>query len=206
MAKINEITGRLSGVIGPVVLVNSKNGQYIRSKGTNKKKKSEAQLRQCDKLRLASQFLRPLAKVLKRLYVEPMAKRNYQQAALSQAMRQAIDANGELVPSKVLISRGTLAQIEGLTMEMEDKQLVLSWTDNSQAAGANANDQLVVVIYRSIYPLVYDFFTDTTRIQGNCTLDLSHLQQGTYLVYVTFLDAKGEQVSNSCHAGSLELN
>lgn len=206
MATINEINGKLSGTIGPVVMVNGKYGQYIRAKGISKKAKTEAQLRQCDKMRRAAQFLQPLATVMKRLYVEPMGKRNYQQAALSQAMLQAIDENGELVPSKVLISRGTLAQISGMTMRMESDRLVLSWTDNSQAAGANADDRLVAVLYKPELSTVIDFFTDATRRQGSCNLDISKCTKGEYLIYACFLAANDMLVSNSCYVGKITKN
>lgn len=203
MARIDEVTGKLSGAVGPVVLVNGKSGQIVRSKITSNKSKSEAQLRQRAKMQAASSFLRPLAEVLKRLYVEPVGKSNYQQAALSQAMRQAIGENGDLVPERVLISRGTMAQPQDMRMEAEDDSLALSWTDNSHVGGANANDRLVVVLYDPELMYVYDFFTETTRCQGTCRLDVSRCKKGDYLVYATFVAAKGNSVSNSCYVALL---
>ena len=201
MARINENTGRLSGLVGPVVLVNGKNGQYLRSKITTNKSKTEAQLRQREKMRQASLFLKPLAEVLKQLYVEPVGRSNYQQAALSQAMRQAIDEEGKVVAERVLISRGTLAQPQDMRMEREGDELVLAWTDNSHTGGANADDRLVVVLYNPDCPDVCPYFTDATRSQGSCRLGLGKFKKGDYLVYATFVAAKGKQVSNSCYLG-----
>ena len=200
MARIDETTGRLSGLVGPVVLVNGKNGQYMRSKIATNKSKTEAQLRQREKMRQATLFLRPLAEVLKQLYVEPVGKSNYQQAALSQVMRQAIDEEGILVAERVLISRGTLAQPQDMRMEMDGNELIIAWTDNSHTGGANANDRLVVVLYEPEIENVCSFFTTTTRSQGSCRLAIGNLK-GEHLVYATFIAAKGNAVSNSCFVG-----
>lgn len=203
MAKVNEITGRLSGAIGPVVMVEGKTGPYMRSKCTTNKSKSEAQLRQRDKMRQASLFLKPLAEVLKRLYVEPVGRSNYQQAALSQVMRQAIDEEGALVAERVLISRGTLAQPQDMKMVMGEEEITLTWSDNSHAAGANANDRLVVVLYNCEFEDVLPFFTDTTRSEGLCSIAVGKLKKGEYLVYATFIAAKCDAVSNSCFMGTI---
>ena len=200
MARIDENTGRLSGLVGPVVLVNGKNGQYLRSKITTNKSKTEAQLRQREKMREASLFLKPLAEVLKQLYVEPVGRSNYQQAALSQTMRQAVDEEGTLVAERVLVSRGTLAQPQDMRMEMDGNELIIAWTDNSHTGGANANDRLVVVLYEPEIEDVCSSFTDTTRSQGSCRLAIGNLK-GEYLVYATFIATKGNAVSNSCFVG-----
>ena len=203
MARLNENTGRFSGLIGPVVMVEGKTGPYLRSKCINNNSKTEAQLRQRAKMKVASSFLKPLAEVLKRLYIEPVGRSNYQQAALSQTMRQAIDDEGKLVPERVLVSRGTLAQPQDMQMEVGEKCLTLSWTDNSHTGGANADDRLVVVLYHPRLPHVIDFFTDSTRCQGSCCLDISECKKGEYLVYATFVEAKDRQVSNSCFVGAI---
>lgn len=198
MARLNENTGRFSGLIGPVVMVEGRTGPYLRSKCATNTSKTEAQLRQRDKMRKASQFLKPLAEVLKLLYVEPQGKSNYQQAALSQAMRQAIDEDGNLVRERVLVSRGTLAQPHDMRMEVGEEELLLAWTDNSHTAGANADDRLVVVLYNPSLPDARCFVTETTRRQGTCRIALEKMKKGDYLVYATFLAANGKQVSNSC--------
>ena len=101
MAKIDETTGKLSGLVGPVVLIDGKQGRIVRSKAVSSNRKTEAQLRQREKMRQASLFLKPLAEVLKQLYVEPVGRSNYQQAALSQAMRQAIDEEGKVTIDEI---------------------------------------------------------------------------------------------------------
>ena len=201
MAKIDETTGKLSGLVGPVVLIDGKQGRIVRSKAVPSNHKTEAQLRQREKMRQASLFLKPLAEVLKHLYVEPVGRSNYQQAALSQTMRQAVDEEGTLVAERVLISRGTLAQPQDMRMEREGNELALAWTDNSHTGGANADDRLVVVLYNPDCPDVCPYFTDTTRSQGSCRLALGKFKKGDYLVYATFVAAKGKQVSNSCYLG-----
>lgn len=138
--------------------------------------------------------------MLKQLYVEPVGKSNYQQAALSQVMHQAIDEGGNLVAERVLISRGTLAQPQDMRVEMDENELIIAWTDNSHMGGANANDRLVVVLYEPEIENVCSFFTTTTRSQGSCRLAIGNLK-GEHLVYATFIAAKGNAVSNSCFVG-----
>lgn len=204
MAKANLFSGMISGKLGKVVIVNGKNGVYVRSLPTPNDRKSEGQLKQRSKMQQANAFLKPLKDFLKLAFVERKPNQNPYQAATSSLMRTAFQ-EGELSYTHVRICEGSLCPPQKASVSISDHVAVFRWDDNSGEIAAKDSDKAVVLLYDPIKESAFWEVKKETRKDKYCLQMLDNSITGTYHAYLAFTNKKEDRISNSLYLGSVQI-
>lgn len=203
MGTIDEsILGNIRGKVGPVVGSTWNGVNYVRTLADRyQDPKTARQLRQRARFKAVIRFLTPLAKFVHIGFRQHGPRQSAYSAATSYLLRQALreeDEHVEIDYQRALVSRGCLAAAAGAKVEQTDNLLTFTWTDNSQQANAAGDDVAMVLAYNPVRAeAVYD--TEAAcRADGTATLPLPAGWAGELpVVYLSFRQARGEEVSNS---------
>ena len=202
MAKVNIFNGTISGKLGKMVLVNGKNGVYMRSMPTPNDRKSEGQLRQRSKMQQANAFLKPLKDFLKIAFLERRPTQNPYQAATSSLMRSAF-LDQEFDYGHVRITEGSLCPPKKASVSLSDHVVIFRWDDNSGDIAAKDNDHAVVLIYSPEQQLAFWEIKKETRKEKYCLQLLDNSLIGDFQVYMAFINKKQDKISNSEYLGQI---
>ena len=204
MAKINLFSGMISGKLGKMVIVNGKNGVYVRSLPTSNDRKSEGQLKQRSKMQQANSFLKPLKDFLKIAFVERKPNQNPYQAATSCLLRTAF-IEETLDYSHVRISEGSLCPPQKGSVSISDHVAIFRWNDNSGEIAAKDSDKAVVLLYSPQQETAIWEIKKETRKDKYCLLLLDNNTEGTFYAYMAFLNKKEDKISNSVYLGEVQV-
>lgn len=208
MASIsNGILGTVSGRIGPVTSY-MRNGRNIIRTASNKGvvKNTTARLAQREKIAICNTFTGAFTGTGFFNITFPAyghSGTGYNRATGS-LMNLAITGNypgQSLAWPKVLIARGPLPCAENVTVAMAGgSNCAFTWTDNSNEGTARASDKVILCAYsisagKSIFSL-----NAGTRKTGDAVLDISKLENGPVVTWLTFINDKGD-VADSVFAG-----
>ena len=209
--------GELSGKVGELVFKKGKNGAYISMvPSPTKKKPSVLQERQRLKMTTVMDFLKPLKRLLQEAYFPFASNASGFHAAKSYYLREVVMPVNETFsidypkapvtfgdlrpPANVQLTAGNTPS----TNSVGDKQLHLSWTNNSDQAMAYPDDVLIVVTHipeRSITNIRYDL---AVRAQGKATLQLGMYAPGAVThVWLGFYRPQEQRASMSTYAGKV---
>jgi hypothetical protein len=202
MAKVNLWNGMLSGKLGQMVIVNGKNGVYVRSLPTPNDRKSEGQLKQRSKMQQANAFLKPLKAFLPLGFVERKPNLNPYQAATSCLMRTAFEQDG-FTPARARVSEGSLCPPQKPSIRISDHVAVFRWENNSGDIDAKESDRAVVMLYSPEQAIaLWEIKKETRKDQYGLLLLDTHLQ-GTFHAYMAFTNNKENRISNSIYLGEV---
>lgn len=204
MAKVNLFNGMISGKVGKMVIVNGKNGVYVRSLPTPNDKKSEGQLKQRSKMQQANSFLKPLKDFLKVAFVERKPNQNPYQAATSSLMRTAF-AEETLDYTHVRITEGSLCPPQKASVSISDHVAIFRWEDNSSEIAAKDSDKAVVLLYSPQQQTAIWETKKETRKDKYCLQLLDNGLEGNFLAYMAFTNKKEDKISNSVFLGEIVL-
>ncbi len=204
MAKVNLFNGLISGKLGQMVIVNGKNGVYVRSLPTPNDRKSEGQLKQRSKMQQANAFLKPLKGFLATAFVERKDNQNPYQAATSSLMRTAFEGE-TLRYSQVRICEGTLCPPKKGSVSLSDHVAIFRWDNNSGEIAAKDNDKAVVLLYSPEQQLAVWEVKKETRKDKYCLQLLDNSLTGPFQVYMAFTNNKEDKISNSEYLGEIVL-
>lgn len=177
MARLKtNILGGGSGKVGNVVMYERNGTACIRSMPSSyKDKKSDAQLRQRQKMNLIHQFLRPFKQLLHFTFFEANTGRSAYQSAQSYNLKQAISGdypNQYLNKSKALLAKGSIEEPDHIQIEMEQNKAMITWSNESLPDGARWDDTLVVMWGNGQGEADY-IFTGVRRSAGSYTINFS---------------------------------
>ncbi|MCR5014286.1 MAG: DUF6266 family protein [Bacteroidales bacterium] len=204
MAKVNLFSGMISGKIGKMVVVNGKNGVYVRSLPTPNDKKSEGQLKQRSKMQQANAFLKPLKDFLKLAFVERKPNQNAYQAATSSLMRTAFTEE-TLDYGHVRISEGSLCPAKKGSVSVSDHVAIFRWEDNSDEIAAKDNDKAVVLLYDPQQEVAFWEVKKETRKDKYCLQLIDNDLTGEFIAYLAFTNKKEDRISNSLYLGTIQV-
>jgi len=204
MAKVNLFSGMISGKIGKMVVVNGKNGVYVRSLPTPNDKKSEGQLKQRSKMQQANAFLKPLKEFLKLAFVERKPNQNAYQAATSSLMRTAF-TDETLDYTHVRISEGSLCPAKKGSVSISDHVAIFRWEDNSEEIAAKDNDKAVVLLYDPQQEIAFWEVKKETRKDKYCLQIIDNDLTGEFIAYLAFTNKKEDRISNSLYLGKIQV-
>lgn len=204
MAKVNLFSGMISGKLGKVVVVNGKNGVYVRSLPTPNDKKSEGQLKQRSKMQQANAFLKPLKDFLGLAFVERKHTQNAYQAATSSLMRTAFEGE-TLRYNHVRICEGSLCPPKKASVSISDHVAIFRWENNSGEIAARDSDKAVVMVYSPEQQIAVWEAKKETRKDQYCLLLLDNSLTGPFQAYMAFTNSKGDKISNSEYLGEIIL-
>ena len=204
MAKVNLWNGMLSGKLGQMVVVNGKNGVYVRSLPTPNDRKSEGQLKQRSKMQQANAFLKPLKSFLPLGFVERKAHLNPYQAATSSLMRNAFD--GERFDyAHTRVSEGSLCPPQRPSIRVSDHVAIFRWENNTGEIEAKESDRAVVLLYSPEQSIALWEVKKETRKDQYGLLLLDNDLTGTFHAYMAFTNGKENRISNSVYLGQIVL-
>lgn len=202
MAKVNLLNGLLSGKLGQMVIVNGKNGVYVRSLPTPNDRKSEGQLKQRGKMQQANAFLKPLKGFLALGFVERKANLNPYQAATSSLMRSAFDGD-RFDYAHARVSEGSLCPPQRPSIRVSDHVAIFRWENNTGEIDAKESDRAVVMLYSPEQAIALWEVKKETRKDQYGLLLLDNDLQGTFHAYMAFTNAKQNRISNSVYLGEV---
>ena len=204
------ILGGFSGKVGTVVGGSWKGIAYMRSLPQKvKNPRTDGQMSQRSKFALALGILKPMTPFLRtgwKLYAHKQTPMN---AAMSYTLANAISGaypDYEIDPSKVLVSRGSLATAANAATTAAGGSIEFSWDDNSGVGSAKQTDKALIAVLNTAKG---EAITDTAgaeRTTGTQTVTLPADWFGdTVEVYLGFISEDGKEVANSVYLGSVAI-
>ncbi|RYG15944.1 MAG: hypothetical protein EOO07_14270, partial [Chitinophagaceae bacterium] len=202
MGRYNKgILGSFSGSVGPVVGINYRGADVLRSKPKlSAKPPTDKQLAQREKFALAMQFLNPAKELLNTYYGLPEGTKSRYNLAVSYHLTEALFyANKvfDIAFDKVMYAKGTLLPAENLqASRLPNNSLLLTWNNNTHQAGCKPTDQLMVVAYEPEAKAYAFFMKIASRTETEVTLQLP-TQWNDKLVHLYGFMAAENSKSNS---------
>ena len=107
----------------------------------------------------------------------------------------------------VLLSRGDLPNVKSLQATSQSPgQITFHWSDNSGTGLARSNDKAFAAVYcKELYDWMY-IFDLAERSAGSHVLDVVKFSGHFVHVYVGFLSASGNDVSDSLYTGEVQVS
>lgn len=209
MGKISQgILGGLSGKVGNVVGGSWKGIDYLRIKPSKvANPRTKGQVNQRNKFTISLEFLQPNIDFIKIGYKNFANKKSEFNAAMSYVLNNGISGlapDFEVDYQNALLSRGTLAgAIDGSTDLGVSGEVSFSWTDNSAGANANADDKAMLLVYNPAKKESTYILDGAERSTEQEVVSIPSSYAGDEVqLFIAFITADGERVSNSVYLGS----
>ena len=203
MGKINQgILGGFSGKVGTVVGSTWKSINYMRALAVNVHNPNTVK-QQCQrgKFKVVLQFCKTITPFLRVGFQEHEHGQSAVNAASSYLLRYAVEGCGNdaaLDFDKVRVSQGSLTAAADASAEVAANKVTFSWTDNSGAGDAQAEDAAMVLAFNKDRQEAVYLLAAATRADGTAELLLPTSWDGEALaIYLAFCSADGQHVSNS---------
>jgi hypothetical protein len=204
------ILGGFSGKVGTVVGASWKGISYMRSLPQHvKNPRTDGQMSQRSKFALALNLLKPTTAFLRtgwKLYAHKQTPFN---AAMSYTLANAITGtypDYSIDPSKVLVSRGSLATAANASAVAAGGNIEIAWDDNSGVGSAKQTDRALIAV---LNPAKGEAITDTAgaeRTEGAQTVIVPADWAGDEVqVYLGFISEDKREVANSVYLGAVEV-
>ena len=204
------ILGGFSGKVGTVVGASWKGISYMRSLPQHvKNPRTDGQMSQRSKFALALNILKPMTAFLRtgwKLYTHRQTAFN---SAMSYTLANAISGaypDYAIDPSKVLVSRGSLATAANASVAAAGGNIDISWTDNSGVGSAKQTDKALIAVLNTTKG---EAITDTAgaeRTEGTQTIIVPADWSGDEVqVYIGFISEDHREVANSVYLGAIEI-
>lgn len=207
MAEIKRgILGGIKGKVGTVVGFNFRGKEVVRAKP--KKTNSiatESQLKQREKLKVASRFLSPLNKLTAQYFGAYQGTKSRTNLATSHLMLKA------LIPyqktflidfPKVVITKGYLPPAVLKTVEIVDNELYIQWEPTKEINLAEHTDKAIVVMFSIAQELFYIPDTTATRKSGEYTTPIpENWSSGSIIAWLIFENEQETDCSTSAFLG-----
>ena len=204
------ILGGFSGKVGTVVGGSWKGISYMRSLPQKvKNPRTAGQVSQRSKFALTMYYLKPMTAFLRtgwKLYAHRQSPIN---AAMSYALANAITGaypDYEIDPSKVLVSRGSLATAVNANANDAGGSIDISWDDNSNVSNAKQTDKALVAIVNPTKGEAVTITAGEERMTGTQTVAIPADWSGDEVqVYLGFISEDGKEVANSVYLGAINV-
>ena len=218
MAKFQQgINGPFSGKIGNIIGSSWRGIHYMKSVSEKStKERSPKQLENQHEFAIAHHWLSPLTDYVREGFRHPSKPNRGFIAAKSYLLKHALVRKGYdsyIIPSKMLVSKGSLPQAANLSMSYDApaSEIDIRWnpvkTDNpADQRRASFNDQAMYLAYNIETGDVFGEVYSVLRVTGHCRIVLPHNKKARYHVYVAFHAADRKDQSDSCYLGEVEIN
>ncbi len=161
-------------------------------------KKSEAQLKQRQKMQLVHDFIRPFSDFIRMAFKEEQSSRTGYQSAQSYHLKNAIEGeypNQYINKNVALLSKGAIELPNTISYSENDSELVFTW-DTTKSIGAMPTDMFIVLIRYKDNNGEY-FITGTQRFKGEYRLYKEDISFNIEDIYVAFRSYDETKYSNS---------
>lgn len=196
--------GKVGSIIGYRL-----NGQWVIKglpKVSRKNRKGTAKQQACrTRFTKMQQFLSPLVAFLRVGFNMEGRKKmmTAHNAAKSYNMQYAQNAEGEIDYSKISLTFGSILGAENPTVELLDKRILFTWTDNTGTDHFLGNDQVMLVAYDVEHQNAFFSTSGARRRTGHDVLEFIEGKRGaTYHTWIAFISDDRERISMSTYVGS----
>jgi len=207
MAKVSDgLLGPLSGKIGPVIASSWKGIPYFKSvhkpRTTNISDKEKANR---EKFKQAQAWLKPLLEFVRLGFKGYTKTVEGFSAAKSYLMKNALDTEGRIDPSKVKLSWGSLALPDNISVERAgEKKLQFNW-NYERGKGVADRDQVMLMAYdiknaKANYTIAGEF-----REAGTAMMDAPCDAGASCHVWLAFVAADRRSQSDSIYLGEVQF-
>jgi len=207
MAKVSDgLLGPLSGKIGPMIASSWKGIPYFKSahkpRTTNISDKEKANR---EKFKQAQAWLKPLLEFVRQGFKGYTKTVEGFSAAKSYLMKNALDAEGRIDPSKVKLSWGNLALPDKISVERIDTQkLQFNW-EPTYGKEASDRDQVMLLAYdiknaKANFTIAREF-----REAGMAMIDSPCDAGASCHVWLAFVAADRRSQSDSIYLGEVQF-
>ena len=202
------ILGGFTGTIGTVVGTKWR-GEYIMRSLPDRGEydASPSQLEQQAKFTLVMQFLTKMKSVVGKYFGKGRGTKSIMNLATSYHLKYAINmVAGQPVMDypRVIISKGDLqGMMDGVMTPKPDQVMSISWLNNSAMGYANANDQLLLVIYVEALNITLPLVGVATRADQQYDVQLPAYLSGIEIqAWAGFATADGVDAATSMYLGA----
>ena len=204
------ILGGFSGKVGTVVGGSWKGISYMRSLPQKvKNPRTAGQVSQRSKFAITMHYLKPMTALLRtgwKLYAHRQSPIN---AAMSYTLANAIIGtypDYEIDPSKVLISRGSLATAVNANAADMGGSIEILWDDNSGVSNAKQTDKALMAIVNPTKGEAVTVTAGEERMTGNQNVAIPADWSGDEVqAYLGFVSEDSREVSNSVYLGAINV-
>jgi len=204
------ILGGFSGKVGNVVGASWKGISYMRSLPQSvKNPRTKGQVSQRSKFAITLHYLKSMTAFLRtgwKLYAHRQSPIN---AAMSYALANAVTGaypDYEIDPSKVLVSRGSLATAVNANAANMGGSIDISWNDNSGVSNAKQTDKALIAIVNPTKGEAVCSTAESERMTGGQSVAIPADWSGDEVqVYLGFVSEDGKEVSNSVYLGAINV-
>ena len=207
MAKVSDgLLGPLSGKIGPMIASSWKGIPYFKSvhkpRTTNISDKEKSNR---EKFKQAQAWLKPLLEFVRQGFKGYTKTVEGFSAAKSYLMKNALDAEGRIDPSKVKLSWGNLALPDKISVERIDTQkLQFNW-EPTYGKEASDRDQVMLLAYdiknaKANFTIAREF-----REAGMAMIDSPCDAGASCHVWLAFVAADRRSQSDSIYLGEVQF-
>jgi hypothetical protein len=208
----NGITGPFIGRVGSVVGYVSRGKAIMRSRPnfSKSRKFSIPQQQQHAKFSLMNKYLGPIIPFLNATKKTGEVDLTGYNKAFSYNVKNAIAGsypNLTIAYNMVLLSRGDLPNVQTPSIRpVSGGQIQVSWPDNSGTGMARRDDKLFVAVFcENLNNHWITVFNLTDRSAGNCFVNASLFRGQQVHIYIGFLSAGGDDVSDSLYVGAAQV-
>jgi hypothetical protein len=202
------ILGGFSGKVGTVVGSSWKGIAYMRSLPLSvKNPRTLAQVSQRSKFTLVLRLLQPLNEFLRSGWKLYAHRRSPINAAMAYTLANAVAGkypDYEIIPGKVLVSRGTLTPVASGFVSCSDGQVEFQWEDNSGKGSAKATDKALIAIINLAKDEAVTITAGAPRLDctQKVTVPAEWLGDDVH-AYIGFISEDGKEVANSVYLGNI---
>jgi len=212
MAKLNVLTGTLSGKVGNMIYSTWRGKPYTRSlpKPNPDYQPSPAQQAQRQKFGLAASFTHTLAPLLNKAFLNSKSGKTGKNSALSYICKHAITGvvpHLELDYPRILISHGWLPGTpEASAIPNAGGQTQFRWVSTGDKGYSSNSDKALLAIYcPALQQSVYNTAAADRR-EETATLDASAFSGHTVHSWLGFLSEDGRMAADSVYTGSFIIS
>lgn len=208
MAEIKKgVLGGFSGKVGPIVGVNWRGKNIIRSlPAASKKPPTENQLNQRFKFRAVANFLQPLQGIISKYYGNKTELKSRNNLAVSYMLKNAVNIDdyvAQILYDQVVITKGDLLGFQLLNLDATSAdEFDLTWEVNSPQVNSSPTDLVNFVGYcasNNTYLIHQEIATRETQM---ATISLPPGMTGKEIeVWMYLNDEKQTQASTSFYVG-----
>jgi len=209
---INGINGPFSGKVGTVVGYVSRGKPIMRGlPNINKSRKpSPSQAQQRVKFSLMNKFLGPVIPFLNITNKTDNPDLSGYNKAFSYNVKNAISGSYPDLAinyEMALLTRGDLPNVkQSSAVSATTGKITLSWTDNSGSGQASSGDKAFVAVYCPEKALSWEYGLELAeRSAGRFLFDVANFSGYLVHVYMGFLSANGNEVSDSLYVGPVQV-
>jgi len=208
MAKINELSGALSGAIGPVVASSWRGVKYFRSAPRRSTKPpTEKQLQHRARIALVSKFIYGMKDLLDDSFTAFAVKKTGSNAAFSYNFKNAVEGvypHYGIHYSRALLSRGDLPNADHISVVINaEAQLHFSWADNSGTGQAMPGDLCTCVVHEPGTGMTLFVKGAADRRSGSAMMDVVQFRGKAVETWLAFSSAGGKECSDSVYTGRI---